>query len=199
MKTSISAIIIFLSVPLLVCAAGCSEHTKKDVATDTNTLSQQQEALIDEGWYIPKDKPSGELSKEYGVKNKYGQQDNYFDIQIGTGCDVAVKIVDASTDKSIRYVFVPENTTENIQMIPQGKYYLKLAYGNDWMEFDNGDGSLSGKFTRNVSYDKSIDIFDFGKKNSSSVVSYVLQINIDNSQLHNNFETVSISEADFMQ
>lgn len=107
--------------------------------------------------------------------------------------------MDASTDKSIRYVFVPENTTENIQMIPQGKYYLKLAYGNDWMEFDNGDGSLSGKFTRNVSYDKSIDIFDFGKKNSSSIVSYVLQINIDNSQLHNNFETVSISEADFMQ
>lgn len=199
MKTSISAIIIFLSVPLLVCIEGCSGHTNKDVGTDTNTLSQQQEALIDEGWYFPKDKPSGELSKEYGIKNKYGQQDNYFDIQIGTGCDVAVKIVDASTDKSIRYVFVPENTTENIQMIPQGKYYLKLAYGNDWMEFDNGDGSLSGKFSRNVSYDKSIDIFDFGKKNSSSVVSYVLQINIDNSPLHNNFETVSISEADFMQ
>ncbi len=199
MKTSISAIIIFLSIPLLICIEGCSGHTNKDVATDTNTLSQQQESLIDEGWYFPKDKPSGELSKEYGVKNKYGQQDNYFDIQIGTGCDVAVKLVDASTDKSIRYVFVPENTTENIQMIPQGKYYLKLAYGNDWMELDNGDGSLSGKFTRNVSYDKSIDIFDFGKKNSSSVVSYVLQINIDNSQLHNNFETVSISEADFMQ
>lgn len=196
MKTSIFAIIIILSV---LCIEGCSGHTNKDVATDTNMLSQQQEALIDEGWYFPKDKPSGELSKEYGVKNKYGQQDNYFDIQIGAGCDVAVKIVDASTDKSIRYVFVPENTTENIQMIPQGKYYLKLAYGNDWMEFDNGDGSLSGKFTRNVSYDKSIDIFDFGKKNSSSVVSYVLQINIDNSQLHNNFETVSISEADFMQ
>lgn len=199
MKTSISATILLVSVPLHICIAGCSGQTNKDVATDTNTLSQQQEALIDEGWYIPKDMPSGELSEEYGVKNKFGQQDNYFDIQIGTGCDVAVKIVDASTDKSIRYVFVPENTTENIQMIPQGKYYLKLAYGNDWMEFDNGDGSLSGKFTRNVSYDKSIDIFDFGKKNTSSVVSYVLQINIDNSQLHNNFETVSISEADFMQ
>lgn len=199
MKTSTSVIIFFLSVPLLISIAGCSGHTNKDVATDPNTLSQQQEALIDEGWYIPKDKPSGELSKEYGVNNKYGQQDNYFDIQIGTGCDVAVKVVDASTDKSIRYVFVPENTTENIQMIPQGKYYLKLAYGKDWMEFDNGDGSLSGKFTRNVSYDKSIDIFDFGKKNSSSVVSYVLKINIDNSQLHNDFETVSISEAEFMQ
>ena len=84
-------------------------------------------------------------------------------------------------------------------MIPQGKYYLKLAYGKDWMEYDNGDGTISGKFTRNVSYDKSIDIFDFGKKNSSSIVSYVLQINVENSKLQNNFDTVAISEADFME
>lgn len=199
MKTSKSAIITAIILSMLLCETGCSGHTNSDVSNNTNTLSRQQETLIEEGWYIPKNKPFGELPKEYGIKNKYGQQDNYFDIQIGTGCDVAVKIVDASTDKSIRYVFVPENTTENIQMIPQGKYYLKLAYGNDWMEFDNGDGTLSGKFTRNVSYDKSIDIFDFGKKNSSSIVSYVLQINIENRQFHNNFETVSISEADFMQ
>ncbi len=112
---------------------------------------------------------------------------------------MAVKIVDAYTNKCIRYVFVAENTTENIQMIPQGKYYLKLAYGKDWMEFDNGNGSLLGKFTRNVSYDRSNEIFDFGKKNSSSIVSYVLQINVENSQHHNSFETVTISEADFIQ
>lgn len=84
-------------------------------------------------------------------------------------------------------------------MIPQGKYYLKLAYGKDWMEFNNGNGSLLGKFTRNVSYDKSIEIFDFGKKNSSSIVSYVLRINVENSHHHNSFETVTISEADFIQ
>ena len=74
MKTSISAIIIFLSIPLLICIEGCSGHTNKDVATDTNTLSQQQESLIDEGWYFPKDKPSGELSKEYGVKISMGNK-----------------------------------------------------------------------------------------------------------------------------
>ncbi len=44
-------------------------------------------------------------------------------------------------------------------MIPQGKYYLKLAYGKDWMEYDNGDGTLSAKFTSNVTYDRSTDIF----------------------------------------
>lgn len=32
------------------------------------------------------------------------------------------------------------------------------------MEHDNGNGTVEGKFTSNVSYDKSVDVFDFGKK-----------------------------------
>lgn len=163
------------------------------------TLSDSQNRLISEGWYIPKTKPSGELPKEYGVKSKFGQQDNYFDIEIGKGCDVAIKIMDVATDKCIRYVFVPENSSANIQMIPQGKYYLKLAYGKDWMEYDNGDGTLNSKFTSNVTYDRSTDIFDFGRKNSSNVVNYLLQINVVDSELHNSFGTIEISESEFMK
>lgn len=83
-------------------------------------------------------------------------------------------------------------------MIPQGKYYLKLAYGKDWMENDNGDGTISAKFTKNVTYDKSVDIFDFGKKNSSNIVNYLLQINVVDSDLQSNFGTVEISESEFM-
>lgn len=189
----------FVPLSILLCVIGCSGETGRDNTSDTNAFSPQQEALVADGWYIPKTSPAGELSKEYGIKNKYGQQDNYFDIQIGYGCDVAVKIVDAVTDKCIRYVFVHENSTENIQMIPQGKYYLKLAYGKDWMEYDNGDGTLSGKFTSNVSYDRSVYVFDFGKKNSSNKFSYILKINVVNSKLQNNFETVEITEDDFMK
>lgn len=199
MNTSKSIVKIFVPISILLFVVGCSGNTGRDNTSDTNALSPQQETLVADGWYIPKTTPAGELSKEYGIKNKYGQQDNYFDIQIGNGCDVAVKIVDAVTDKCIRYVFVSENTMENIQMIPQGKYYLKLAYGKDWMEYDNGDGTLSGKFTSNVSYDRSVDVFDFGKKNSSNIVSYLLQINVVNSELQNNFGTVEISEEDFMK
>lgn len=199
MSTSKSIVQFFVPVSIVLCIVGCSGDRAHDNTSDTNTLSPQQEALVADGWYIPKTTPAGELSKEYGIKSKYGQLDNYFDIQIGDGCDVAVKIVDAATDKCIRYVFVPENSTENIQMIPQGKYYLKLAYGKDWMEYDNGDGTLSGKFTSNVSYGRSVSVFDFGKKNSSNIVSYVLQINVVNSTLQNNFGTVEITEDDFMK
>ncbi len=189
---------LFITVLSLFVLTGCAGGSASSQEQPDSTLTASQNELISEGWYIPKTKPSGELSKEYGVKNKFGQQDNYFDIEIGKGCDVAIKIVDAATDQCIRYVFVPENSSINIQMIPQGKYYLKLAYGKYWMEYDNGDGTISAKFTKNVTYDKSVDIFDFGKKNSSNIVNYLLQINVVDSDLQSNFGTVEISESEFM-
>lgn len=192
-------IFIALAIITLLSLTGCNGRRFQENNYDSIELNSLQEQLIGEGWYLPKTVPEGELSKEYGVKSKFGQQDNYFDIEIGNGCDVAVKIVDASTDKCIRYVLVPENSSANVQMIPQGKYYLKLAYGKDWMEYDNGDGTIVGKFTKNVSYDRSVDVFDFGKKNSSNIVSYLLQINVVDSNLQNNFGTIEISENDFMK
>lgn len=192
-------IFITFAIITLLSLTGCNGRRFQENNSDSIELNSLQEQLIGEGWYLPKTVPEGELSKEYGVKSKFGQQDNYFDIEIGNGCDVAVKIVDASTDKCIRYVLVPENSSANVQMIPQGKYYLKLAYGKDWMEYDNGDGTIVGKFTKNVSYDRSVDVFDFGKKNSSNIVSYLLQINVVDSNLQNNFGTIEISENDFMK
>jgi hypothetical protein len=76
-------------------------------------------------------------------------------------------------------------------------YYLKLAYGQDWMEHIDGN-QIVGKFTRNVVYEKSVDVFDFGKKNSDQLVNYTLSINIVDSHLENNFKTYDISEEDFL-
>lgn len=197
MKYNYSIYIISLVLSCLI--TGCGSNSYKVESGNKESMTQRQQDLVSEGWYKPKSVPKGELSKEYGIKNKYGQQDNYFDIKVGNGCDVALKILEATTDKCIRYVYVPENTTVNIQMIPQGKYYLKLAYGKDWMEREKEDGTIIGKFTNNVSYDKSIDIFDFGKKNDSNVVNYTLSINVVNSELENNFNTISISEEEFME
>ena len=50
-----------------------------------------------------------------------------------------------------------------------------------------------------MSYDRSVDVFDFGKKNSSDIVSYVLRINMTNTELQNNFGTMEITEEDFLQ
>lgn len=185
------------ALPLSCCV---NSNQAEQVAEDKK-LTPEQEALIAEGWYLPSSEPDGELPKEYGIKPKYGQKDNYFDIEIGKGSNVAIKIVNADTDECIRYVYVPENSGITVQMIPPGKYYLKLAYGKDWMEFDNGDGCIGGKFSLGVCYGRSVGVFDFGKKNSSDlcIINYLLQINVAESRLMNNFETVAISESEFMQ
>lgn len=95
--------------------------------------SEYQEELMRDGW-IFESLSDTELGEEYGIKPVYGLQDNYFDITMGEGFNVAVKIVDAVTDRCIRYVVVSENSTTTVSQIPQGRYYLKLAYAQDWME-----------------------------------------------------------------
>lgn len=165
---------------------------EKNVAEPTKA----QQLLLDAGWTV--ETPDEDLTEDYGIKPIYGIQDNYFDIAIGSGCNVAVKIMDLRTDRCIRYVYVAENTTTTVQEIPQGIYYLKLAYGYDWMELVTDNGK-QGKFTRNVSYERSQDTFDFGVKNSRDEFNYRLEINVVDSQLEYNFLATPIDEEEFMK
>lgn len=157
----------------------------------------EQEELVQNGWSRNTPK-GGELSSEYGVKPVYGMQDNYFDIRIGEGFSVAIKIMDLQSDKCIRYIYVPEGKTVTVSQIPHGLYYLKLAYGKDWMELSNGN-VIKGKFTRSAFYEKSASSYDFGKKNSQSFINYQLELNVIDGNTESNFETVSISEEEFYQ
>lgn len=185
---------LLIALPILT---SCSNKSSVCSESTTDTLSEQQTSLINEGWHISQNNSTRELPQTYGVTPSYGQQDNYFDIRIGSGCDVAIKIMDIQNNNCIRYCMVTENTTITINQIPQGKYYLKLAYGKDWMEQDQPDGTILGKFTKNAMYEKSVDVFDFGKKNSQSFVNFTLDINVVNSSLEQNFTTIEISESEF--
>ena len=101
--------------------------------------------------------------KSYGVTPVRGLQDNYFDITVGKGYSVAIKIMDAVTNHCIRYVYIPEEQTITINEIPQGQYYLKLAYGNDWMSYQT-DSITIGKFSSEAFYERSIETYNFGYK-----------------------------------
>jgi hypothetical protein len=172
-------------------------HNTASTKQDTHENSEYQEKLMRDGWTF-EELSDSELGEEYGVTPIYGVQDNYFDITMGEGYNVAVKIVDAQTDKCIRYAVVPENSTTTITQIPQGRYYLKLAYGKDWMEF-HADSLIIGKFTRNAFYERSRQVYDFGKKNSLQEVNYDLRINVCEETGMNNFETTPISEEEFLK
>lgn len=178
---------------LLLCSAICLVSCHNNKSTNEE-LSSNQMKLIEEGWKQAT-LSGGELDETMGVKPIYGIEDNYFDITIGDGFDVALKIVDYSTNKCIRYVYAPQNETVTINQIPQGKYYIKLAYGNDWMEYKT-DSITLGKFTDNAFYEKS-NVFDFGVKNSQQVFNYELEINVIDGTAKNNFQTVEIDETEF--
>lgn len=171
-------------------------HNRGNQYDKTIEPNPVQQKLLDAGWTL--ETPNEDLTEDYGIKPIYGIQDNYFDISMGSGCNVAVKIMDFHTNKCIRYVYVAENTTTTVQEIPQGIYYLKLAYGYDWMELET-DNIKKGKFTKNVSYERSQDTFDFGIKNSRDEINYQLEINVVDSKLENNFHATPIDEEEFMK
>lgn len=130
-------------VVLYICLALLSSCSLvgKDKQGDNNVVTPVQETMMANGWELSTPE-GGDFDESMGIKPVYGLQDNYFDITIGNGFSVAVKIMSLKEHKCIRYIFVPEGQTVTVNEIPQGKYYLKLAYGNDWMVKTEGNHTL---------------------------------------------------------
>ena len=179
---------------VLALLSSCS-LVGKDKQGDNNVVTPVQETMMSKGWELSTPE-GGDFDESMGIKPVYGLQDNYFDITIGQGFSVAVKIMSLNESKCIRYIFVPEGQTVTVNEIPQGKYYLKLTYGNDWMVKTEGNHTF-GKFTKNAFYEKSTNIFDFGMKNSTQIVNYKLEINVIDGSAKNNFQTIAINETEF--
>ena len=97
---------------MLSLALGLSSCGGNNTITQTNEEpTPEQEELVQNGW-SSNTPEGGELETEYGIKPIYGIQDNYFDIRMVEGFSVAIKIVDASSEKCIRYVYVPEGESK---------------------------------------------------------------------------------------
>lgn len=59
------------------------------------------------------------------------------------------------------------------------------------------NGETFGRFADNVHYEQSIDVFDFGRKNSRDMVNYLLTINVQENLHATNFNTEEIREDQF--
>ena len=187
--------ILFLVV-MSFLLLGCINQNNTNTTNTIITANQQQ--LLDEGWISNSSSKSRDISSEYGITPIYGIQDNYFDIKMGVGSDLVLKIIDLSKNKCIRYIYIQENSEYTISQIPQGKYKLLIAYGKNWMSLQQNNRNV-GKFADNVHYEQSVDVFDFGKKNSKDLVNYLLSINFDvHENFHaTNFHAEEISEEEF--
>ena len=170
----------------------------------------QQEPTWDNSTAIPS-KPTynfpsirnGELSGRNKNQPRYNRSlDNKLIISCGSNADAAVKMIDYSTDKSIRYVYINKNSTFTIRNIPEGTYYLKIAYGDDW-GLKPGETNSQGRFTSRTLCKKGEEILNYNithhSDGSYQVPSYSLELNViytsnDDSKT---FNTNNISENDF--
>lgn len=187
---------IFIILISMFCLLACSNKNQQTSRHIEETNSEQQE-LETKGWQYETPN-SGDFDESYGVKPNKGLQDNYFDITVGKGYNVAIKIMDVTNKHCIRYVYIPEGQTVTVSEIPQGQYYIKLAYGNDWMSLQT-DSIKIGKFTTDAFYEQSVNIYNFGSKNSTDLINYELKINVVKGNTDNNFETQPIREQEFLK
>ena len=104
-----------------------------------------------------------------------------------------------STDKCVRYVFINSGSTYTIRNIPEGSYYLKIAYGKNWLSKVES-GRCVGKFIRDPMYEKGEDIMDFNIQYTAdgySIPSFKLQLDVVSNSISNSFNSQNISESEF--
>jgi hypothetical protein len=162
----IGALLInFLIIPFLNKSNVPKVETisKKNKNVSTNPVSNK----------IVEEQPSPEINYNYinvsngvingcsNIKSKYNYKiNNKLIITCGRNADVAVKLIDYSTNNSIRYVYISKNSTYTIRNIPEGKYYLKIAYGNNWAIKD-GESVCEGRFTKDKIFKKGENILNY--------------------------------------
>ncbi|WP_025741849.1 SH3 domain-containing protein [Aquimarina pacifica] len=147
---------------------------------------------------------SGATPKSFNFKGKFDYKlDNYLKIRVGKNTEVVCKMYKMGKtkdqDELVRVTYINTNTTQFIRNIPEGEYYLKIAYGREWKETEK-NGKRFGTFTKNALYEKSAQILDFNTVKTSkgiNVPSYNLSLDLlPNGELGNGQQD-DISPQDF--
>lgn len=174
------------------------EKEIKPELTPEQRFQREKDSMISIGWQEQVNN-NGQLSSCYNFKPRKGKIDNYLEVVVGGGTDVAIKIMNLKTEKCIRYVFINSGTTHQIKNIPEGQYYLKIAYGKNWIS-KVVNGQCIGKFIRHPMYEKGVDILDYNLQYSNdgyNVPSFRLSLDVIATDISNSFNSANISEGEF--
>ena len=166
--------------------------------TPEQKIQREKEKLIAEGWEQV-DYNNGQLPTCYNFAPKKSNIDNYLEVEVGGGTDVVIKLMNSQNENCVRYVFINRGTTHVIRNIPEGLYYLKIAYGKDWYSKVENDQCV-GRFLRNPIYEKGEDIMDFHlqyETNGYRIPSFKLSLDVIASYAMNTFNSQDISEREF--
>lgn len=209
-STSWISILIFILIPIfyfhneiISVVSNLKSNTKKngELEREFKSLinkSNFKAKLIHQGWREVNIN-SGDLPICYNYSSICGRIANYLNVEVGSGTDVVIKIIDIKFKKCIRYVFINRDSNFQIENIPEGEYILRIAYGKNWMS-KIVDGKCIGKFTENPIYEESQDIFVFHEtklKKSTLINNYFLKLDVISNSSDPSFNSKNISENDF--
>lgn len=85
--------------------------------------------------------------------------------------DVVVKLINANSNRCVRYVYIRKGDYYDMKYIPLGKYYYKVGYGTDWRQKVE-NGKCVGKFIGSPEYKNSSKegkYFEFDKNYEGSI------------------------------
>jgi hypothetical protein len=161
-------------------------------------FQKEKDKLIADGWE-DRNIPNGQLPSCYNFISQFGSVNNYLEVKVGSNTDVVIKVMNLENNSCIRYVFINSGTTYQLKNIPEGQYYLKIAYGENWFSKVENEQCI-GKFISNPMYEKGEDILDFRIQHSNdgySVPSFRLELDVIKSNISNSFNSQNISEDEF--
>jgi len=129
--------------------------------------------------------------------------DNYLKVDVSENTEAVVKLIKVGDNPSqevcYRIAYVKSGDTHLIKNIPAGKYYLKIAYGNDWRERTVG-GQCYGRFVQKALYKVGDQILNFTPvrlAQGMDVPSFELSLDVSTDGTGSSFDTDDISEEAF--
>lgn len=192
---------IFLLIAFIIIISIFNNQSKNyEKNYQIENIKKIKDSLITSGWKMNKLK-NGEISNCSDIPNEKELINNNIKIEVGNNSDVVIKLINFENERCIRNVFVKSNSKYTIENIPKGIYYLKIAYGKEWIfKILNSEISCYGKFLNNAVYEKSDDIMNFYKESTNTAVeiptyNFILDVNLDG--MTNTTNTIIIDEKDF--
>jgi uncharacterized protein YraI len=125
--------------------------------------------------------------------------DNYLKVNVGSNTDVVIKIMRLVDDECIRIAYIGSKNSFSMTNIPEGRYYLKIAYGKE-LKQDKNEEDCVIKFSKQALYEKGTDILDFNRErtyNGYSLPCFELSLDVISSSPQNGFNSKTINEDEF--
>ncbi len=204
-KTKSKTIAKFKYLLLIPVMTGILAYTSCGKESNETNDDQVERSQGNEIADVTKISKSGEPKCPNQNSQYDNKLDNYVKVRNGKSTEVIIDVISSETSKKVRTVFITANTTQFIRNIPEGKYKIHVAYGEDYAE-KTVDGVCKAYFKKEIRTEVNENTLDFNTvttKQGLNVPSYNLSVDLrekstDKKPVDNTTAKVKTSEPDVL-